>query len=91
MSKALFGRVRMTGGGSARTGPGGQFLWLGTEAPFEASGGGVPAPAPARSQRGREPALPHPCSAESRWFLPENNSYFMKGGVIRLVSKPCHA
>lgn len=55
MSKALFGRVRMTGGGSARTGPGGQFLWLGTEAPFEASGGGSrPRPQPARSGAGNQ-------------------------------------
>lgn len=89
MSRALFGRVRMTGGGSARTGPGGQFLWLGTEAPFEASGGVRPRPQPAHSGAGT--ALPHRCRAESRWFLPENNSYFMKGGVITLVSKPCHA
>lgn len=47
MSRALFGRVRMTGGGSARTGPGGQFRWLGTEAPFEA-GGGDPSPSPSQ-------------------------------------------
>lgn len=61
MSRALFGRVRMTGGGSAGTEPGGQFPipWLGTEAPFEASGGvPAPAPAPACSQRAREQLCP---------------------------------
>lgn len=57
MSKALFGRVRMTGGGSARTGPGGQFLWLGTEAPFEASGGGPgPGPSPLAAGQGTSSA-----------------------------------
>lgn len=56
MSRALFGRVRMTGGGSARTGPGGQFRWLGTEAPFEAGRGG-PGPGPRPPHR-----LPTACA-----------------------------
>lgn len=96
MSRALFGRVRMTGGGSAGTGPGGQFRRPGTEAPFEAGRGGPgPSPSPSPSQRRplavgpRTSSTPHRLSAESHPFLPENNSYLMKGGVIRLVSKPC--
>lgn len=59
MSRALFGRVRMTGGGSARTGPEGQFRWLGTEAPFEPGGGPGPGPLPTSPARGA--ALPHRC------------------------------
>lgn len=90
MSRALFGRVRMTGGGSAGTGPGGQFRWLGTEAPFEARRGGPgPSPLPSPLTAAWGPALPHHCGAESRWVLPENNSYLMEGGVMGLVSKPC--
>lgn len=80
MSRALFGRVRMTGGGSVGTGPGGQFHWLGTEAPFEAGQGG-PGPSPhcPLTAGPRTSSTPHRLSAESCRFLPENNSYLMEG------------